>query len=512
MYLVAAVSLCAQDDPDLCEADAHRVAIQRAYAVATDLPNAVNYLPAPPDTASAPFVSDMIKWQWGKSIRENKNGTRTTRGSQAWNDSQYGFSRWYNIMTSIFKVSTGKFRSMGGFIYNVGEAGSVSTQYAKLFHQRRRPISQMNDTTWGRYDEYADMMTSYSYPSSHSAFGWAVALAIAEMIPAIADTTLARAYSYGENRAIVGAHWKSDVEAAFLTASAAIAHMHTMPGFINGFNQAKKDYYDYYGTEPPANPAMPDGRRIQAYNMVDTASSFYYADVAEYWAAKSERNTERGLTAIIDASDSERALLQMYSDIVGKPLVTSTNPELVSVLQVAIEKLRESAMQMSTAAHFKKRPYVQLGEPTLLPGEEDYYADKSSYPSTKAMLGWGLSLLMAEVAPEYNEALLKRGYDYGQSRVIAGYNYPSDVMAGRIQACAVVAYLHSIPEFKDMLDRAKTEYVNDLYVVTELDEVSTASRSQSDVWYTTTGLKLPGAPQDPGIYICNGRKVVVQKR
>ena len=507
--LMAVLAVHAQDDIPYYGPGPDWVPPLQAYVVASDLPNAVNYLPAPPDTASAAFISDMIKWQWGKSIRQNANGTRTTRGSQAWNDSQYGYPRWYNVLATIFRVTLNKFPGMGGFVYNVGEAGSVSTQYAKLYHKRRRPIPQLNDTTWGRYDEYDDMLTSYSFPSSHTAFGWAVALAIAEMVPELADTTLARAYSYGENRTIVGAHWNSDVENAILTASAAVAHLHTIDAFKQGFNNAQQGYYNYYGKEPPTDTPLPNGRRIQGYSMVDTASSYYYADVAQYWEAKSLRDTDRGLEAQVDASDSERALLQMYSEILGKPLVISTNPGIVHLVRAAREAIIESAQQMRDAAPFKKRPYVQLGEPTLLPGEEAYYADKSSYPSTKAMLGWGLSLLLAEVAPEHNEALLKRGYDYGQSRVIAGYNYPSDVMAGRIQACAVIAHLHSKPEFKDMIDDAIMEYNDDLRLVTQVNDIN-AHKPAPDRWYTTTGVLLTSPPETPGIYIHNGHKVVVR--
>lgn len=482
----------------------------RLYTIADSLPNPLLYIPANPDTASTYFAKDFLVWQWGKRVREYASGERTPRGTQAYNDAQYGLNRWCNILTTILRTSvvSGRTPKIISFIYQTGEGGSVSTQFAKLWYMRRRPVSQMNEEAWGKGEVTENLLLSGSYPSSHAAFGWAVALSMAEIVPELQDTLIARAYSYGENRAIVGAHWMSDVEAGFLTASAAVAFMHNLDSFNAGMEEAQNEYYTIRGTSPDYSVGLPNGRRIQGYNAVDTASAYYYSDVKGYWEAKAERNTLRGETAIMDSDDSELALQNMFGDIMGERLGSNYFyvPEL---MRVARNAFIESAQEMSASGPFRKRPYVQLGEPTLIPNEEAYYSTRSSYPSTKAMLGWGMALVLSELAPEYNEELLKRGYDYGYSRVIAGYNYPSDVMAGRIQAAAVVARLHGDEYFKYLMECSKAEYRHPHFLVTQVNDLN-VTKPAGDVWFTTTGVKLPAQPTVPGIYIHNGKKVVVR--
>jgi acid phosphatase (class A) len=82
----------------------------------------------------------------------------------------------------------------------------------------------------------------------------------------------------------------------------------------------------------------------------------------------------------------------------------------------------------------------------------------SSYPSGHAAFGWGLALTLAEVAPDHAQAILSRGREYGESRVVCAVHYPSDVAAGEIVATAVVERLHAIPEFARDLVCAQQEY------------------------------------------------------
>lgn len=70
-----------------------------------------------------------------------------------------------------------------------------------------------------------------------------------------------------------------------------------------------------------------------------------------------------------------------------------------------------------------------------------------SYPSGHAAFGWAWALLFAEAVPERADAILARGREYGDSRVICGFHYPSDVEAGRLVGAAVVARLRADPEF-----------------------------------------------------------------
>ena len=54
---------------------------------------------------------------------------------------------------------------------------------------------------------------------------------------------------------------------------------------------------------------------------------------------------------------------------------------------------------------------------------------------------------------------MARGYMYGQSRVIAGYHWQSDVDAARLVASAAVARLHADKRFIKLMKKARREYL-----------------------------------------------------
>jgi acid phosphatase (class A) len=65
--------------------------------------------------------------------------------------------------------------------------------------------------------------------------------------------------------------------------------------------------------------------------------------------------------------------------------------------------------------------------------------------------------VLAELAPSRADAILQRGRDFGDSRVICGYHYPSDIEAGRTIAAGVIARLHADASFRRDLDAARAE-------------------------------------------------------
>jgi acid phosphatase (class A) len=53
--------------------------------------------------------------------------------------------------------------------------------------------------------------------------------------------------------------------------------------------------------------------------------------------------------------------------------------------------------------------------------------------------------------------MLKRGFDFAESRVVCRVHWRSDVAAGRLMASAVYARLQSDPVFKAQRDLARAE-------------------------------------------------------
>ena len=105
----------------------------------------------------------------------------------------------------------------------------------------------------------------------------------------------------------------------------------------------------------------------------------------------------------------------------------------------------------------RKRPFVTQNESTCAPQEEASLAKDGSYPSGHAALGWAWGLVLASLDPARADALIQRGHAFGQSRVVCGVHWQSDVDAGRLVGAAAVARLQADPVFQAQAALAKSE-------------------------------------------------------
>lgn len=81
----------------------------------------------------------------------------------------------------------------------------------------------------------------------------------------------------------------------------------------------------------------------------------------------------------------------------------------------------------------------------------------ASYPSGHAMTAWAWALIMAEAAPSKASMVLALGKDSGDSRVVCGVHFISDVEAGRTLGSSMVARLHAEPAFESDMAVARRE-------------------------------------------------------
>ena len=426
------------------------------YVFLENMPDAGIYLPPPPDMLSPQYADDFAQWQWGKTVRP------TARGQQANDDSQWGIDGMIRIHqgTLGFEISKKKTPAIYKLLYNVLWTENLSTHNAKRKYMRTRPFAQYNEHTWGRFDNERELRFNGSYPSGHTALGWATALVLSEMVPELQDTLLRTGFQYGESRVIVGAHYQSDVDAGFLCGSTAVAVMHASEFFQKDLAAARKEYCKIKGIKNVSQvEEYPDGTKVFDGPVTEESHRFY-GDVIKYYETLPERETERGEQAKIDADNSIEALLKNFSTPAGRELSAETTPAIAALLSYTRDNLVKTAAELGSNT-FRERPYVRLNprrNKTLISEDEDVKKETTSYPSTNSEIGWGVALLLVEIMPrETANDILARGFEYGRSRIIAGYNYPSDVQTGRLWASATLAHLHSVPEFQTLLQAAKDE-------------------------------------------------------
>lgn len=435
-----------------------QTAADSVYVFRDDQADAGYFLPAPPEVGSMEYVDDLLQWQWGKTQRP------TPRGTQASIESMWKPEAMRIVMAQALGLDTISDEltpALSRLLVKSYNTGNLSTWAAKRKYMRIRPFMQMGEDTWALFDDDF-LRTNGSYPSGHTSFGWATALAFAEMWPELQDTILRRGFEFGENRIITGAHYQSDVNAGYLCAAASIAHAHALPYLAADIVAARAEYAAIKGLPVDYNPAaaatFPRGERI-LNQPVDTASYRYLGDLMRYWKAKTLRDTPRGEQAVSDVDKTLPYLSRIFGEALGVPLSAETTPAVCQLLALVKQHSAEAVVALKLT-NFRKRPFVQLGEPTSVPSQETGARGTSSFASGHACLGWSIALVLTEMAPDRQNEVLRCGFDYGESRLITGYHWATDIEAARLLACAVVARLHSDPAFLTLMQQARTEYRN----------------------------------------------------
>jgi len=190
----------------------------------------------------------------------------------------------------------------------------------------------------------------------------------------------------------------------------------------------------------------------------DTASAAFQYDRAQYrWGKEQRKDPVRLAIAVSDAVWSIDNICKIYSGVLGIDISPENTPAIYRMLTLGL-LTTDQAGKLPKKHYMRTRPYVFFNEPTIYPSDEKWLRSNGSYPSGHTILGWSAALLLTEVAPDKADTILARGYIYGQSRVIAGYHWQSDVDAARLVASAAVARLHADKRFSKLIKKARKEY------------------------------------------------------
>lgn len=190
----------------------------------------------------------------------------------------------------------------------------------------------------------------------------------------------------------------------------------------------------------------------------DTSSARFAYDREQYEWGKSMRDGGRGHRAVLDADLSEGWLDRDFSEAFGIELTPRNAPQICRLIENMKEDAGDLATRTAKTHYMRLRPFMTFGEPSATAADEPSLRLNGSYPSGHTSIGWATALVLAEINPERKGEIMQRGYDFGQSRVICGAHFQSDVDAGRLVGAAVVAALHADKNFCRQLQRAKKEF------------------------------------------------------
>jgi acid phosphatase (class A) len=206
------------------------------YLSAARLPDSLALLPPPPAAGSAALANDQAVSAAAYALRG------TPRWTQAALDADLSFPHAAGTFACAAGVRIDAASTPAAYrlLRRSQIDASRATRAAKDRYRRPRPFMRDDQPTCAPGDE-ADLRGNGSYPSGHTAIGWAWALILAEAAPERADAILARGRSFGESRLVCHAHWQSDVLEGRFVGAAVVAKLHDDPAFRADLDAAKRE-------------------------------------------------------------------------------------------------------------------------------------------------------------------------------------------------------------------------------------------------------------------------------
>ncbi len=182
---------------------------------------------------------------------------------------------------------------------------------------------------------------------------------------------------------------------------------------------------------PPPLPGSPE----QAADM-DSVHAVYQA------ASGADKNAAYG---------EKKFTVFNFTGVVGPFFVESNLPKTTEFFK---KVQKDSEMITDAGKDYFKRPRPFVTDPSLANGK----LEKSfSYPSGHSTESMVLALVLAEVFPDKQDAIIAHARQMGWHRVQIARHYPTDIYAGRTLAKNIVREMNKSPDFQHDLAEVKAE-------------------------------------------------------
>jgi len=217
----------------------HLPGILAGYLDTEALPNSLELIPPPPGEGSAAFALDE------EVIRKVLPLRDTPRWNLAIEDANLDFPEALGAFSCALgiPITDKDTPHLCMLLRRSGADAGLSTYTAKKHYQRKRPF-MVNGEPVCTPEKEELLRKDGSYPSGHTALGWAWALILTEIAPDRANAILARGRAFGESRSVCNVHWHSDVVEGRFMGAAKVARLHADPVFCAQLEAAKAEYHD----------------------------------------------------------------------------------------------------------------------------------------------------------------------------------------------------------------------------------------------------------------------------
>ena len=233
---LAAATLMSPRGPAADEATPPEMPSGRAAGYLAKPLDSASLLPRPPADGSAAQALDM-QIDFADLALQG-----TDRWKLAGSDADLSFPHAADVFSCALNapVTPSDTPRLYKMLQRVATDAGASTRTAKDRYRRARPFMLNHAPTCFPAADNA-LRTSGSYPSGHTAIGWAWALVLSEASPDLSEAILARGRAFGESRLICNVHWASDVIEGRFLGAATVARLNAEPEFLADLAAAKSE-------------------------------------------------------------------------------------------------------------------------------------------------------------------------------------------------------------------------------------------------------------------------------
>jgi len=212
------------------------------YLTPEALPHALSLVPPPPEPDSAAFA-------WEQAVNQNMLALRgTPRWDLATLDNDLSFPTAAGTFSCALDMPITEQDTP--YLYQLlrrtlPDAG-LATYSAKDHYQRTRPFVVNGQPICAEGQEER-LASDGSYPSGHTAIGWAWALILSELAPERGDAIAQRGLAFGDSRMVCNVHWPMDVIQGQIVAAATVARMQANATFREDMAGAAREIEQFSG-------------------------------------------------------------------------------------------------------------------------------------------------------------------------------------------------------------------------------------------------------------------------
>lgn len=215
-----------------------------------------------------------------------------------------------------------------------------------------------------------------------------------------------------------------------------------------------------------AMPALPQSGLAQTVLLPDgrdflpppppAGSHAQQADSQAFAGTRALRGGSRWQLAHNDADLKPQHVINDFSCAAGFALNADRLPALLDLLHTLSGPVEQRVTEEKNFWH-RPRPFVGNQQDICTPDARTKLETSYAYPSGHTTWGWITASILASALPERASQIMQRARIFGESRIVCGVHWKSDVQAGYMNGAALFAALQGQPWFAEKMAAVRTE-------------------------------------------------------